>query len=60
MSSDTKTIRVLAADDHALLRQRIASVLGSRPIAHLRCTLPIIGHNVVLGIGEGRSSKSYK
>ena len=31
MSTDTKTIRVLAVDDHALLRQGIASLVNSEP-----------------------------
>ena len=31
MSSDTKTIRVLAADDHALLLQGIASLVNAEP-----------------------------
>src|SRR5580700_5213223 len=31
VSSDIKTIRVLAADDHALLRQGIASLVNAEP-----------------------------
>ena len=31
MSSDTKTIRVLAADDHAIVRQGIASLVNAEP-----------------------------
>ena len=31
MSAETKTIRILAADDHALLRQGIASLIDIEP-----------------------------
>ena len=31
MSSDTKTIRVMAADDHALLREGIAALVNAEP-----------------------------
>jgi DNA-binding NarL/FixJ family response regulator len=31
VNSDTKTIRVLAADDHALLRQGVASLVNAEP-----------------------------